>query len=363
MKKLLFLLLPFSVFAAKPDRTQVLQHMHLAKFYFQGVWPDVTKVIVSPDKTRPSNIWTRAVFYEGLMELYKLDPMAADLKYMEDWGEFHRWSLRNGLKTRNADDQACGQVYLDLFDFKADSARIKPIKENIDNMVATNKSNDWSWIDCLQMSMPVYTRLGVRFKNDQYFVKMHDLYADTKAHLYNPQEHLWWRDKDFIPPYKEPNGTNCYWSRGNGWVFAALARTLDLMPVNAPHRAEYVKDFQDMAAALLPLQRKDGFYNVSLTDESNYGGPELTGTSLFVYGMAWGIRSGLLPASKYQKSVDKGWKAIDSCVQPNGFLAYVQGTGKEPKDGQPVTKTSVPNFEDFGLGCYLLAGSEILRAN
>jgi rhamnogalacturonyl hydrolase YesR len=117
-----------------------------------------------------------------------------------------------------------------------------------------------------------------------------------------------------------------------------------------------------MAAALLPLQRKDGFYNVSLTDESNYGGPELTGTSLFVYGMAWGIRNGLLPAKTYQKSVDKGWKAIDSCVHPNGFLAFVQGTGKEPKDGQPVTKTSVPNFEDFGVGCYLLAGSEMLKA-
>ncbi|MDE2392681.1 MAG: glycoside hydrolase family 88 protein, partial [Cytophagales bacterium] len=68
MKKFLLLLLPFAAFSAKPDRTQVLQHMHLAKSYFQGVWPDVTKVIVSPDKTRPSNIWTRAVFYEGLME-------------------------------------------------------------------------------------------------------------------------------------------------------------------------------------------------------------------------------------------------------------------------------------------------------
>ena len=80
MKKLLFLLLPLSVFAAKPDRTQVLQHMHLAKSYFQSVWPDVTKVIVSPDKTRPSNIWTRSVFYEGLIELYKQDPRASDLK-------------------------------------------------------------------------------------------------------------------------------------------------------------------------------------------------------------------------------------------------------------------------------------------
>ena len=34
--------------------------------------------------------------------------------------------------------------------------------------------------------------------------------------LYNDAEKLWWRDKDFVPPYKEPNGGDCYWSRGNG---------------------------------------------------------------------------------------------------------------------------------------------------
>jgi hypothetical protein len=52
---------------------------------------------------------------------------------------------------------------------------------------------------------------------------------------------------------------------------------------------------------------------------------------------------------------------MNETVQPNGFLAYVQGTGKEPKDSQPVTQTSMPNFEDFGLGCFLLAGSEIYK--
>ena len=40
---------------------------------------------------------------------------------------------------------------------------------------------------------------------------------------------------------------------------------------------------------------------------------------------------------------------------------YVQGTGKEPKDGQPVTHDSTPDFEDYGLGCFLLAGTEIYK--
>ena len=48
-------------------------------------------------------------------------------------------------------------------------------------------------------------------------------------------------------------------------------------------------------------------------------------------------------------------------VHKDGKLGYVQGTGKEPKDGQPVTYTSTPDFEDYGLGCFLLAGTEIYK--
>ncbi|MNT95285.1 hypothetical protein D3C72_2371350 [compost metagenome] len=48
-------------------------------------------------------------------------------------------------------------------------------------------------------------------------------------------------------------------------------------------------------------------------------------------------------------------------VQKNGFIGYMQGTGKEPKDGQPVSYTGVPDFEDYGLGCFLLAGTEVYK--
>ena len=66
------------------------------------------------------------------------------------------------------------------------------------------------------------------------------------------------------------------------------------MPKNAPHREEYLKTYLEMVNALLPLQRADGFWNVSLTDSTDYGGKELTGTALFAYGYAWGINKGLL---------------------------------------------------------------------
>jgi rhamnogalacturonyl hydrolase YesR len=80
--------------------------------------------------------------------------------------------------------------------------------------------------------------------------------------------------------------------------------------------------------------------------------------------MAWGVRQGLLDKAQYQPLIAKAWTAMATeCVHPDGFLGYVQGTGKEPKDGQPVSYTNKPDFEDYGLGCFLLAGSEIYKMN
>jgi unsaturated rhamnogalacturonyl hydrolase len=61
------------------------------------------------------------------------------------------------------------------------------------------------------------------------------------------------------------------------------------------------------------------------------------------------------------EAILKVWNGLTTAVHPNGFLGYVQGTGKEPKDSQPVTYDHVPDFEDFGLGAFLLAGGEVYK--
>lgn len=350
-----------------PQKKDVLTALTAANDYFMTKWSDVSKPIARPDKTRPSNIWTRAVYYEGLMSLYKVDKQKRYYDYATAWGEAHQWGLRGGIATRNADNQCCGQTYLDLYLIDPKPERIHDIKASMDSLVNSTKVDDWSWVDALQMGMPVFAQLGVIYKDDRYYEKMYEMYMYTKTKhgdngLYNPAEGLWWRDKDFDAPYVTPAGKNCYWSRGDGWVVAALVRVLDIMPKNAPHRAEYEKTYLAMMKALPALQRKDGFWNVSLMDETEFGGKELTGTALFTYGMAWGVNHGLLNKKKYTPIIAKATNAmLKDCVHPNGFLGYVQGTGKEPKDGQPLSFDKEPDFEDFGLGCFLLAGAEVLK--
>ncbi|UKT64208.1 glycoside hydrolase family 88/105 protein [Pedobacter mucosus] len=348
-----------------PAKKEVMKVLKSTNAYFMNKWPDAGKTIIT-NKERPSHIWTRAVYYEGLMSLYTINPDHKYTDYAIQWGEKHNWGLNGGIKVRNADNQACGQTYIDLYNLDPKPERIKDIKASMDLMMESGKVDDWTWIDALQMGMPVFAKLGKLYKNDAYYEYMYKMYMHSKnvegGGLYNAKDGLWWRDKDFVPPYKEPNGEDCYWSRGNGWVVAALVRVLDIMPENAPHRDEYLKTYHEMIKALVPLQRPDGFWNVSLHDATHFGGKETSGTALFAYGMAWGINKGILDKKIYQPIVVKAWNGMaKDAVQKNGFLGYMQGTGKEPKDGQPVSYTSMPDFEDYGLGCFLLAGTEVYK--
>src|SRR5574339_160774 len=77
MKKIIFLLIAiipaFSGMSQKlPAKKKILKTMRLTNQYFMDKWPDAGKSIFT-NIERPSNIWTRAVYYEGLMALYKID--------------------------------------------------------------------------------------------------------------------------------------------------------------------------------------------------------------------------------------------------------------------------------------------------
>jgi len=253
---------------------KILEVAHRTNNYFMTKYSDPT-IDTYVKKKRTSNLWTRAVYYEGLMALYEIEPQ---------------------------------QRYLD------------------------HAMNSYKWS------------------------------RDTLAGgLFNKKEGFWWRDKDYVPPYKEKDGSNCYWSRGNGWVYAALVRVMQTLPKTDKNYQYLKNDFILMSKAILKSQRADGYWNVSLVCPANYSGPEMTGTGLFLYGMAWGVQQGILPRATYQKAMDKVWKALAASVHEDGFIGYNQGTGKDPAAGQPVTFTSVPDFEDYGTGCLLLGAVEYYK--
>jgi rhamnogalacturonyl hydrolase YesR len=305
------------------------------------------------------------------MALYYIHRDTAIYKYAWNWANSHNWELAYKSKTTyNADDQCCGQTYLELY--KLDTSgnpdslakKMGTVKYCLDYNIKYRKNRDWTWIDAIQMSMPIYALMGQITGDTAYYDYMYRSYKYTRDSLdvigtYNPDDGFWWRDKDFNAPYLNSNDKQVYWSRGVGWVYAALTRVLNTIPVTESHYDEYLSDYLSMSQALVACQREDGFWNPNLGDPDDYGGKETSGTSLFVFGLAWGLNNDILDRETYLSAVKKGWTALGrDAVHPNGFLGWMQGTGKQPSDGQPLSYDKVPNFEDYGAGCVLLAAAE-----
>ena len=364
-------------------QNNVLESAQKTNNYFMMKYSDPT-LPTNVKKVRPSSLWTRAVYYEGLMALNAIDPQQRYIDYAMTWADFHKWTPRNGVNTLDADDQCCGQTYVELAALKCgdQKALLANVIANLDHQMVTPNSKKqtstpkaktnvnslygwWTWIDAIQMAMPLYMQIANVTGEQKYRDHAMQMYRWTRNEcgggLFNTKDGLWWRDADYVPPYKEKDGKDCYWSRGNGWVYAAIVRCMNQLSPKSKEYKELKKDFLLMSKGLLSCQHEDGFWHASLVSDADYPTPEMTGTALFLYGMAWGIQQGLLKAKTYRPACDKAWQALASCVHNDGFLGWNQGTGKEPSAGQPVTFDSVPDFEDYGTGCFLLGASEYYK--
>lgn len=317
-----------------------------------------------------NNGWARATYFSGNMAAYRATNEGRYLQYARRWGQQNNFALSGGVGTRNADNHCAGQTYYDLYDIDRNPSYLTAINESIRLMVyGGNQSNsDWWWCDALHMAMPVFVRVSAYRADNAYLNKMYSLYSYTKKQisgkgLYNYTDELWFRDSKFIWPNgsqsRSPNGQKVFWSRGNGWALAAHAKLIALLPPGDTRWPEYQWNLQGMGRALRARQRLDGFWNVNLGDPQHHPGPETSGTAFFTYGLAYGVRAGLLDSATYLPIVAKAWNGmVATALHSNGFLGYVQGVGQRPSDNQPVT---YQNTADFGVGAFLLAASEVAR--
>ena len=365
---------------AQTTADEVLSVTRKANDYFMAKYADPT-VPTNWKKIRPSSLWTRAVYYEGLMALYDIDPQQRYLDYTDRWADFHQWTPRNGVTTCDADDQCCAQTYLIRYQQTNDEKMIVKVRENLDHQMVTPNSKQngnakmkggepqlygwWTWIDAIQMAMPIYMQMykitGEAKYRDHGMAMYRWSRNECGGGLFNLKDGLWWRDADYVPPYKEPDGKDCYWSRGNGWVYAALVRCMNELPKKSKEYKELKKDFLLMSEGLRKCQREDGFWNPSLVS-TNYAMPETSGTALFLYGICWGMQQGYLKEKVYRPIADKAWEAmVRDAVHADGFLGWMQGTGKDPSAGQPLSYTRIPDFEDYGTGCFLLGATEYFK--
>ena len=216
---------------------------------------------------------------------------------------------------------------------------------------------EWAWCDALFMGPPTLGKLSQITNDPRYLDLSNKLWWKTTDYLYDKEEHLFYRDSRFFDR-KEANGKKVFWSRGNGWVLAGMARLMETMPPNYQDRQQYITLFQEMAKKIAALQQPDGSWRTSLLDPKSFPSKETSGTAFFCYGLAWGINNGLLPKNEYLPVVNKAWDALVNCVQPSGMLGYVQPIGNKAKAEIKASDTEV-----YGVGGFLLAGAELMKMN
>ena len=316
------------------------------------------------EKYNPLN-WHLAAYYIGIMEMYKVSGEKKYFDQMYALGEAHNWTTLN--EVYDADRIAVGQMYLDVYSEKKEPGIIDHLKWVLDAHLRRKPQADvrfdgnpyarewWSWCDALFMAPPTFVKMYEATGEKEYLEYAIEHWLTTIGYLWDKEENLIYRDDRFFDQ-RTPSGQKVFWSRGNGWVFAGLARMLDVIPEDHPKRALFVEQFKGMAEKLAGIQGKDGMWRPSLLDVEAFPQPETSGSAFFCYGMLWGMNKGLLSRDEFEPVAVKAWNALKQQVNDEGRLGYVQPPGSEPR---PFTRDE---WHEYGTGAFLLAGSELCRS-
>lgn len=305
-------------------------------------------------------IWTSSALYDGFLAASRAlnDPRYHDAVLSMAEG-FH-WELRSPHP--NADDQSVAQSYLELYLEHPAPERIEPTQTALAAVMAgagppiphNQAQIPWWWCDALFMAPPVWTRMYAATHDQKYLDYLDKHFWQTSDLLYDTQRHLYFRDITFLHK-TDSRGNPIFWSRGNGWVMGGIARTLDYLPKSDPDYEKYETQLRQMAAAVAAIQDpKDGLWHSNLLDAEDYPQPEVSGSSLITFALAWGVNQGVLDRATYMPVIAKAWRGLVGQIYADGRLGNIQQTGAAPAYYLPSSSY------DYGVGGFLLAGAQVV---
>ncbi len=352
--------------AASPARPFVMALTRkVADYQIASLAAGLIPANAAGDTPDPKN-WVQGALFVGLAALanHSDDPLYTQVILQRSAA--NKWEL--GHRLYHADDQVIGSVYLWAARHGAGAEALAPTRKAFDTILAFPPTVDlthreysdprgvgcdqrWCWADALFMAPATWLELANQTGEAKYRdYALKEFWASTDK-LYDKTEHLYYRDSRFFDK-RGPNGEKVFWGRGDGWVFAGLARIIPLLP-QGPDRERAQAIFKEMAEKLIKIQKADGYWSPSLLADPATTKPETSGTGFYVYGLAWGIKAGLLDAKTYEPHVRTGWAALARAVHPDGKLGFVQPIGDQPDN------VGYDDTQYYGVGAFLLAGTAV----
>ncbi|WP_443947424.1 glycoside hydrolase family 88 protein [Pedobacter sp. AW1-32] len=318
--------------------------------------------------------WDHAAYQTGNMEAYRITGNTSYRQYAEKWANFNgwkgaqsndkeKWKYSYGESAEYVlfgDWHICFQTYIDLYQLDPQEYKIARAREVMEYQMSTPKNDYWWWADGLYMVMPVMTKMHQITGDKRYTDKLFSYFKYADSVMFDSEEKLYYRDAKYLyPKHKSINGRKDFWSRGNGWVLAGLAKVLADIPKIDEHILVYQNRFKQLADAVVNSQQKEGYWTRSMLDSAHAPGPETSGTAFFCYGLLWGINNGYLKGNAYKKAAYKAFEYLNNtALQANGQVGYIQPIGEKAIPGQVVDRNSTA---DFGVGAFLLASCEMYR--
>lgn len=238
---------------------------------------------------------------------------------------------------------------------------------------------DQMWLDGLYMAEPFYAEythlLG---QDDKAFDDIINQFVWMERHARDPKTGLLYHGWDESRQQKWANPQNGqspnFWSRAMGWYAMALVDVLDYIPAAYPRRSELVTTLQRLMPAIMKYQDPTSgcWYQVTdrLGDKGNY--LEASGTGMFVYALAKGVRMGYLPQTMLPVA-RKGYAGmLKNFISTDGEkrihlekTVLVGGLGGNPyRDGSYGYYLSEPLRQDDlkGVGPFIMASVEMEMA-
>ena len=318
------------------------------------------------EESRQPLSWQQGAFWVGMTHLAQA---GADQRFRDAilaMGRKNAW--KPGPRVYHADDHVIGQAYLWAARNGAGPPAIAPLRANFDAMLArpsiahlsfyvaknyddTDCLKRWCWCDALFMSPPAWVDMSQQTGDPRYTAYALQEFWATTDFLYDRVEKLYFRDSRFFER-RDAQGRKLFWSRGNGWVFAGIANLLEVLPQDHSDRARLETLFRDMAGRLKSLQKPDGYWAPSLLAAEG-SPPETSGTGFFTYGLAWGVKQGLLDRADYLPAIWKGWAALSRAVAKDGRLGWVQQVSDRPEN------VNEADTQFYGVSAFLLAASGV----
>ncbi|MBC7407037.1 MAG: glycoside hydrolase family 88 protein [Arcicella sp.] len=231
------------------------------------------------------------------------------------------------------------------------------------------------WLDGLYMAEPFYAEYSKVFDEPQnfddianQFIWMEKNARDSRTGLLY---HGWNESKEQKWANKTTGMSPNFWGRALGWYVMAILDVLDTFPKDHPKRQELIAIFQRLMPSIVKYQDpKEGcWYQVvdKLDGKGNY--MEASGTAMFVYGLAKGVRMGYLDKS-YLKNAQKGYQGMLKkfiSIDEKGIPHYekvvlVSGLGGNPyRDGsyEYYLKEPIRRDDLKGVAPFIMASVEM----